>query len=136
TITCPANITTPATSASGAVVNYPPPTASDNCPGVTTASNPPSGSTFPIGTTTVTSTATDAKGNTASCTFTVTVVAADVSVSATASPNPALAGTNVTFTATVQNLGPSTATNVTLTDTVPAGASFVSVSPSQGTCSS
>src|SRR5262249_57324049 len=47
--------------------------ASDNCSGVTVASTPPSGSSFPKGVTTVTSTATDASGNTASCTFTVTV---------------------------------------------------------------
>ena len=32
-----------------------------------------SGSTFPVGMTTVTNTATDASGNTSSCTFTVTV---------------------------------------------------------------
>src|SRR5262249_29560737 len=36
--------------------------------------NPPSGSTFPIGTTTVTCTVSDACGNTASCSFTVKVV--------------------------------------------------------------
>ena len=36
-------------------------------------SSPPSGSTFPVGTTTVTNTATDASGNTTSCSFTVTV---------------------------------------------------------------
>jgi len=47
--------------------------ASDNCPGVTVVASPPSGSTFPVGTTTVTATAMDAAGNTASCMFTVTV---------------------------------------------------------------
>lgn len=74
TITCPANVTT--TNAAGlctAVVNYPAPTASDNCPGVTTACVPASGSSFPVGTTTVTCTATDAAANTATCTFSVTV---------------------------------------------------------------
>lgn len=54
------------------VANFPPPTASDNCPGVTKACNPPSGSCFPLGTTTVTCTATDASGNTSPCSFTVT----------------------------------------------------------------
>src|SRR5438876_5518258 len=49
-------------------------TASDNCPGSTTTCTPPSGSTFPKGTTTVTCHATDASGNnSADCTFTVTV---------------------------------------------------------------
>jgi subtilisin-like proprotein convertase family protein len=71
TITCPANITVVGAS-TGVVVTFPPPTASDNCPGVTTACVPPSGSTFPLGSTTVTCTATDASGNTAMCSFTVT----------------------------------------------------------------
>jgi hypothetical protein len=77
TITCPANVTATTAvtcpSSASAVVNFPPPTASDNCPGVTTMCNPPSGSIFPVGTTTVTCTATDASGNTAMCSFTVTV---------------------------------------------------------------
>jgi len=46
-------------------------TASDNCSGVTVVSIPPSGSTFPLGTTTVTNIATDASGNQTTCTFTV-----------------------------------------------------------------
>jgi HYR domain/Secretion system C-terminal sorting domain len=73
-ITCPANMTVSNNANQcGAVVNYPAPTASDNCPGVTVVSTPASGSFFPIGTTTVTATATDAAGNTSTCTFTVTV---------------------------------------------------------------
>ncbi len=74
TITCPANVT--ASNAPGtcaATVTYAAPTAGDNCPGVTTACVPASGSSFPVGTTTVTCTATDAAANTATCTFTVTV---------------------------------------------------------------
>ncbi|MFY9555523.1 MAG: HYR domain-containing protein, partial [Blastocatellia bacterium] len=74
-ITCPANIATAAAVscpiATSQIVTFPPPTASDNCPGVVTVCNPPSGSTFPVGTTTVTCTATDASGNTATCSFTV-----------------------------------------------------------------
>jgi len=73
TIVCPANITTTNDQGkNGAVVNFSA-TASDNCPGVTTLANPPSGSLFPVATTTVTDTATDASGNTATCSFTVTV---------------------------------------------------------------
>jgi trimeric autotransporter adhesin len=45
----------------------------DNCPGVT-VSRSPSGNTFPVGTTTVTWTATDAHGNTKTATQTVTVI--------------------------------------------------------------
>jgi uncharacterized repeat protein (TIGR01451 family) len=75
TITCPAMVTsvTPDIGGRSAVVTYPDPTASDNCPGVTTACNPPSGSTFPTGCTTVTCTATDASNNTATCSFQVCV---------------------------------------------------------------
>jgi hypothetical protein len=77
TITCPTNVTAvtdqnacPAPPC--VIVNYPPPTASDNCPGVTVVCNPPAGTCFPTGVTTVTCTATDASGNTATCSFTVT----------------------------------------------------------------
>jgi hypothetical protein len=74
-ITCTPNVTAVAApqGGTGAVVNYAAPTSSDNCPGVTSQCVPPSGSTFPVGTTTVTCTATDASGNLASCSFTVTV---------------------------------------------------------------
>jgi hypothetical protein len=73
-VTCPNNITQGNDSGeSGAIVTYPEPTVTDNCPGVTVTCTPASGSFFPIGTTTVTCTATDAAGNTAQCSFTVTV---------------------------------------------------------------
>lgn len=51
-------------------------TANDNCPGVTAArtGGVPAGNDFPKGTTTLTYTATDAHGNTATATQTVTVV--------------------------------------------------------------
>jgi hypothetical protein len=75
TVTCPANIvksTDP--NVCTAVVTYTNPTANDNCSGTTVACNPPSGSTFAKGVTTVTCTATDASNNTSTpCTFTVTV---------------------------------------------------------------
>jgi CSLREA domain-containing protein len=75
TITCPANIIIQTTNAgnTSVVVNYPLPTASDNCGAVTVVCSPPSGASFPLGITTVTCTATDGAGNTASCSFTVTV---------------------------------------------------------------
>ena len=55
------------------MVTYPAPTATDNCPGVTAVCTPPSGSTFTVGTTTVSCTATDGVGLMASCSFTVSV---------------------------------------------------------------
>ncbi len=75
TIVCPPNVTavTPVPGAPSAVVTYPNPTVTDNCPMATFACVPPSGSTFNVGTTTVTCTATDMSGNTATCSFTVTL---------------------------------------------------------------
>ena len=76
-ITCPADFKTTAGAscpiAAGKAVTFASPTVSDNCPGVTFACNPPSGSVFGVGTTTVTCTATDTSGNQSSCTFNVTV---------------------------------------------------------------
>ncbi|MBI3111673.1 MAG: HYR domain-containing protein [Ignavibacteriales bacterium] len=70
---CPQNITVIVSyDQTGAAVSWPEPTASDNC-GATLTSNYASGATFPPGTTTVTYTASDPAGNTASCSFTVTV---------------------------------------------------------------
>lgn len=75
-ISCPASITLEPTCPSGAIATYTAPVGTDNCPGATTARTAglASGSVFPIGTTTVTHTVTDASGNTASCSFTVTVL--------------------------------------------------------------
>jgi hypothetical protein len=78
-VTPPANIvvTLPAnSSATSMAVSYPnPATATDNCAGAITISySPTSGSTFSVGTTTVTVSATDAHNNTGTATFTVTVL--------------------------------------------------------------
>jgi hypothetical protein len=73
-VTVPGNITAEATSASGAVVTFSA-TAQDNVDGALTPTCiPPSDSTFALGTTTVTCSATDAANNTGSKSFTVTVV--------------------------------------------------------------
>jgi hypothetical protein len=75
TISCPANITVTANLGSNsAAVSYPAPTASDNCGVPLVSCTIPSGSSFAIGTTTVSCTATDGSSNTASCAFTVTVL--------------------------------------------------------------
>jgi DNA-binding beta-propeller fold protein YncE len=72
----PSNITTGATSTSGATVTYTPPTAGGGDASTPSVScSPASGSLFPIGTTTVTCTATDSDGlvTPVSASFTVTV---------------------------------------------------------------
>jgi hypothetical protein len=72
-VNCPGNITTETTDPSGKVVTFAA-SATDNCdPSPSVSCSPPSGTRFPIGTTTVTCTATDASGNQDTCQFTVMV---------------------------------------------------------------
>ncbi|MBI3413986.1 MAG: HYR domain-containing protein, partial [Verrucomicrobia bacterium] len=74
-ISCPSNISVPA--AAGTCVSnvvFSVPTTSGGTGTVTVVCNPPSGSSFPVGTTTVNCTATDSVGATAACSFTVTVI--------------------------------------------------------------
>jgi hypothetical protein len=75
-ISCPASITIESTCPTGAIATYATPTATDNCAvqSVTRGAGLASGSVFPIGTSTVTHTATDIHGNQSSCSFTVTVL--------------------------------------------------------------
>jgi hypothetical protein len=73
-IGCPSNITARATSPAGVVVTYSVPGVSGGCLPYTTNCVPASGSTFPIGTTMVNCSVTDACGGQASCSFTVTVL--------------------------------------------------------------
>jgi uncharacterized repeat protein (TIGR01451 family) len=93
TITCPADVTrfeNPGNSG-GAHVTYPDPVAVDNSGSVTITSDHPSGSLFPVGTTTVTETATDAAGHTASCTFNVTVTPSNCTLACPADVTQAVA---------------------------------------------
>jgi gliding motility-associated-like protein len=72
---CPSSITVPSmVKECGNVVTWPPPFATDDCDNtVIMIPDIPPGSFFPVGTTTVTYTATDNSGNTAQCSFEVTV---------------------------------------------------------------
>jgi hypothetical protein len=71
----PASVTVEANGPTGSVVNYTAPTANDavDGPAVVTC-NPSSGSTFPLGGTTVSCSATDGHGNTSTASFSVSVV--------------------------------------------------------------
>jgi uncharacterized repeat protein (TIGR01451 family) len=74
-------------------------------------------------------------GNNAATVSTPVTASADVALTETVAPNPVLlGGSNLTYTITITNNGPSPATNVTITDTLPAGVTFVGTTPSQGTC--
>lgn len=60
----------------------------------------------------------------------------DLSLIKTAVPSSVVVGSNVTFTLTLANAGPSTATNVVVEDQLPSGISFVSAAASQGSYNS
>ena len=60
---------------------------------------------------------------------------ADLALTKTGAPGPVTAGTNLVYTMTVTNNGPSTAPNVALADILPAEVKLVSATPSQGSCS-
>lgn len=75
-LTAPDGITVEATGADGAAVVFDA-TATDAVGPVTVVCSPPSGSTFPIGETTVTCTATDGAGNASSKAFAITVEGLD-----------------------------------------------------------
>src|ERR671931_2521005 len=78
TVTPPANVSTSTDNPGGKAVTYGDATANDIVDGsLTPTCSPASGSNFPVGTTTVTCSATDAHGNTGSASFTVTVSIVD-----------------------------------------------------------
>ncbi|MDQ0649461.1 putative repeat protein (TIGR01451 family) [Microbacterium natoriense] len=60
--------------------------------------------------------------------------AADLAIAKTLDTSPLVAGEPATFTITVTNNGPQTATGVSVTDAVPAGFAVTQVTPAQGTC--
>jgi len=75
-VTCPSDITAPATGSGGTVVTYMA-SATNICGFTVVVCAPPSGNTFPVGMTEVTCTASDSNGNTSRCAFKVTVTPVD-----------------------------------------------------------
>jgi uncharacterized repeat protein (TIGR01451 family) len=64
-----------------------------------------------------------------------TITKPDLTISQASSRNPVAPTDPLTFTLTIQNVGPSVAAGVVLTDTLPTGATFVSATSSRGeTC--
>src|SRR5439155_790485 len=72
--------------------------------------------------------------NTATASTTVTA-SADLTIIKNDEPDAVSAGGTLTYTLTVSNGGPSTATSVSVTDTLPAGVTFQSASGTGWTCS-
>ena len=64
----------------------------------------------------------------------VSSTSADLSVAKSASPNPAQVGVQLAYRISVVNNGPATATGVTVSDALPGGLTFVSATPTQGSC--
>ena len=62
----------------------------------------------------------------------ITPAVADLSLTKSASDTTPNVGDNVTFTIVASNAGPMQATNVQVTESLPAGLTFVSASPGQG----
>src|SRR6202011_4851997 len=93
-------------------------------------------------TTPLTNTATVAGGNElntandSASDSTAIISQADVGIAKIASSGTVTGGSNVTFTITTTNNGPSNATGVQVTDLLPAGLTLVSATPSQGTYTS
>ena len=56
----------------------------------------------------------------------------DLLMSNVAAPNPVAAGSNITYTQSITNSGPSHATSLTLTETIPANTVLVSMTPPAG----
>ncbi len=115
------NRTIEANSSRGAKIDYTA-TAQDAVDGpVPVTCDPPSGSTFPMGSTRVTCTATDSAGNTGTGTAVFTVMAgpvpdrADLAVRASIMPAPTYTGRRTYAVLTLTNAGPKAATGVVAT---------------------
>lgn len=101
------------------------------------------GSQTPSGTNitdTVTATSANVVPNLTTNTASATVVvananSADMAIVKTGTPNPVTEGTPLTYTLTVTNNGPASATNVTVTDTLPSVVTYLSTNTTQGSCS-
>lgn len=67
------------------------------------------------------------------CEYTTVVPGARLSIAMTDSPDPVAMGAPLDYVIEVTNLGPDSAQNVTVQDTLPAAAAFVSASPTPAT---
>jgi uncharacterized repeat protein (TIGR01451 family) len=74
---------------------------------------------------------TDTSNNSATATTTAGT-SADLSIDVSDSADPVVAGSTFSYTLAVENLGPSNAVAVTVSDTLPVGTSFVSLSSPAG----
>jgi uncharacterized repeat protein (TIGR01451 family) len=71
----------------------------------------------------------NAGNNAASVVTSVVVPTADLAIGVADAPDPLFLGGNLTYTVTITNFGPATASNVLVTNVLPAGVVFISVNP-------
>jgi uncharacterized repeat protein (TIGR01451 family) len=72
--------------------------------------------------------------NNTALTSTSVIALADLALTQSATPNPATVDANLTFDLVVSNSGPTGASSVLVSDSLPAAVSFVSTSVTQGNC--
>ena len=86
----------------------------------------------------ITATMTDASGNTSEFStceqVDATAGSANLALTKTDSPDPVTVGAPLTYLIAVSNTGPDAASNVVVTDVLPAGVTFVSANASIGSC--
>lgn len=98
--------------------------------------NGPAGTATVSNTATVSSASSDGTpGNNSSTANTNVTATADLSITKTPAAGPYGTNSPVTYTIAVNNAGPGAAANVVVTDILPAGTTFNSAIPSQGSCS-
>jgi uncharacterized repeat protein (TIGR01451 family) len=73
-------------------------------------------------------------GNNSDTWDTTVVAAPNLWVEKSDSPDPVVAGTNLTYTVVVHNIGGAPALDVVMEDRLPAGVSIVSITTTQGSC--
>ena len=86
----------------------------------------------------ITATATDTNGSTSEfsqCAKVIPVNSVDLAVATGDFADPTPLASNLVYSVTVQNNGPTNATSVVVTDRLPAGVNFVSAVSAQGSCS-
>ncbi|MBI4786984.1 MAG: DUF11 domain-containing protein [Chloroflexi bacterium] len=103
--------------------------------GVTVTFSAHTGSVTGVFSNTVSATASNTIINPVTNTAAVTTTAsADLQVTKDATPNPVSVGMPLTYTLVTRNNGPSAATSVTLTDTLPSTVTVGTISSTQGSC--
>jgi uncharacterized repeat protein (TIGR01451 family) len=122
--------TTPAAGATGTITCTDPSVASGASANIVVVLNVPSTvtATSITAASSVSATTTDPLSSNNSTSVTTNVnVACDLTVTNSGSPSPVAAGSNITYTQTITNHGPSNCANATFTEATPANTTFVSV---------